>query len=45
MLTPFEEEMLERSASKVKGSAEAAEFLHSKDVLREDNEPKGRFCK
>lgn len=42
ILTKFEEEMLERSASKVKDSAEAAELLHSKDVLREGNGPKGR---
>ncbi len=42
VLTEFEEEMLERSASKVKGSAEAVELLHSKDVLREGYEPKGR---
>jgi 2-polyprenyl-6-methoxyphenol hydroxylase-like FAD-dependent oxidoreductase len=34
VLTQFEEEMLARSASKVKDSAEAVEFLHSKDVLR-----------
>ncbi len=42
VLTAFEEEMLARSASKVKDSAEAAEFLHSKDALREDCDPKGR---
>ncbi len=42
VLTEFEEEMLARSASKVKDSAEAVELLHSKDVLREGNEPKGR---
>jgi 2-polyprenyl-6-methoxyphenol hydroxylase-like FAD-dependent oxidoreductase len=41
VLTEFEEEMLARSASKVKDSAEAAELLHSKDVLRGDG-PKGR---
>jgi len=34
--------MLERSAVKVKGSAEAAEFLHSEIVLHEGNEPRGR---
>lgn len=45
VLTEFEEEMLARSASKVKDSAEAVEFLHSKDVLREGNEPKGRVFK
>jgi 2-polyprenyl-6-methoxyphenol hydroxylase-like FAD-dependent oxidoreductase len=42
VLTKFEEEMLERSASKVKDSAEAVELLHSKIVLREGNGPKGR---
>lgn len=42
VLTQFEEEMLERSASKVKDSAEAVELLHSKGVLREDFRPKGR---
>ncbi len=42
VLTEFEEEMLERSASKVKDSAEAVELLHSKGVLREGIEPKGR---
>lgn len=45
VLTEFEEEMLERSASKVKDSAEAVEFLHSKGVLREDDGPKGRYFK
>lgn len=45
VLTEFEEEMLARSASKVKDSAEAVELLHSKDVLREGNEPKGRCLK
>ncbi|CUI16301.1 2-polyprenyl-6-methoxyphenol hydroxylase-like oxidoreductase [Candidatus Protochlamydia naegleriophila] len=42
VLTEFEEEMLARSASKVKDSAKAVELLHSKGVLREGNEPKGR---
>lgn len=42
VLTQFEEEMLTRSASKVKDSAEAVELLHSKSVLREGDEPKGR---
>lgn len=45
VLTAFEDEMIERSASKVKDSADAVEFLHSKDVLREGNEPKGRVFK
>jgi len=42
VLIEFEEEMLERSASKVKDSAEAVELLHSKGVLREGDGPKGR---
>ena len=45
VLTDFEEEMLARSASKVKDSAEAVELLHSKDVLREGDGPKGRFLR
>jgi 2-polyprenyl-6-methoxyphenol hydroxylase-like FAD-dependent oxidoreductase len=45
VLTEFEVEMLERSAVKVEGSAEAAEFLHSEVVLREGNEPRGRCLK
>jgi 2-polyprenyl-6-methoxyphenol hydroxylase-like FAD-dependent oxidoreductase len=42
VLTEFEEEMLARSAPKVKDSAEAVELLHSKCVLREGDGPKGR---
>lgn len=42
VLNEFEEEMLERSASKVRDSAEAVKRLHSKDVLREGQNPKGR---
>ena len=42
VLTEFEEEMLARSALKVKDSAEAVELLHSKGVLREGDGPKGR---
>ncbi|MCW2118764.1 FAD-dependent oxidoreductase [Flavobacterium sp. 7A] len=42
VLNPFELEMLERSAIKVKHSAEAAQFLHSDIVLHEGNEPRGR---
>lgn len=45
VLTEFESEMLERSASKVNDSAEAAQFLHSKIVLHEGNEPRGRCLK
>jgi 2-polyprenyl-6-methoxyphenol hydroxylase-like FAD-dependent oxidoreductase len=42
VLAEFESEMLQRSATKVKGSADAAEFLHSKVVLHEGDEPRGR---
>ncbi len=45
VLTEFELEMLERSAVKVKGSAEAAQFLHSEIVLHEGDEPRGRCLK
>lgn len=44
VLTEFESEMLERSAIKVKDSAEAAQFLHSEIVLQKGDEPRGR-CK
>lgn len=43
VLTEFESEMLDRSADKVKDSANAAKFLHSEIVLREGNAPRGRF--
>ncbi|MCX6989542.1 MAG: FAD-dependent monooxygenase [Chlamydiae bacterium] len=42
VLSEFEEEMLARSASKVKDSAEAVELLHSEAVLREGGGPKER---
>jgi salicylate hydroxylase len=42
VLTEFEAEMLARSGSKVKDSAEAAQFLHSEIVLHEGDEPRGR---
>ncbi|WP_237421148.1 NAD(P)/FAD-dependent oxidoreductase [Flavobacterium sp. Sd200] len=42
ILADFESEMLDRSAVKVKGSAEAAEALHSKQVLRISDSPRGR---
>lgn len=45
VLTAFELEMLERSATKVKDSAEAAKFLHSETVLYVGNEPRGRCLK
>lgn len=45
VLNEFETEMLERSATKVKDSADAAQFLHSEIVLREGDEPRGRCLK
>lgn len=45
VLKEFESEMLERSAIKVKDSAEAAAFLHSEIVLHEGDEPRGRCLK
>ena len=45
VLTEFESEMLERSATKVKDSAEAVHFLHSNIVLHEGDEPRGRCIK
>lgn len=44
-LTAFEQEMLERSATKVKDSAKAARLLHSEQVLQERDEPRGRDLK
>ncbi|MBF4493024.1 FAD-dependent monooxygenase [Flavobacterium sp. MR2016-29] len=45
VLNEFESEMLERSAVKVKDSADAAAFLHSEIVLHEGDEPRGRCLK
>ena len=45
ILTDFEAAMLERSATKVKDSAAAAQFLHSEIVLHEGDEPRGRCIK
>ena len=45
VLVPFEKEMLKRSASKVKDSAEAAQFLHSEIVLIEGDETRGHIVK
>ena len=45
VLTEFETEMLDRSASKVKDSADAAQFLHSDVALHESNAPRGRYLK
>ncbi|NIJ46198.1 2-polyprenyl-6-methoxyphenol hydroxylase-like FAD-dependent oxidoreductase [Wenyingzhuangia heitensis] len=41
ILTKFETEMIERSKSKVKDSAQAASLLHSKIVLDEVDKPRG----
>jgi 2-polyprenyl-6-methoxyphenol hydroxylase-like FAD-dependent oxidoreductase len=41
VLTEFETEMAERSATKVKDSQIAAEFLHSDIVLQEGDRPRG----
>ncbi|MGA9213557.1 FAD-dependent monooxygenase [Kaistella sp.] len=45
VLNDFEKEMLERTATKVKDSAAAAEFLHSEIALFEGDEPRGRVLK
>ncbi|MGE8339487.1 MAG: FAD-dependent oxidoreductase [Flavobacterium sp.] len=45
VLNDFESEMLERSATKVQGSADAAQFLHSDIILLEGDEPRGRCSK
>ncbi|MES2865101.1 MAG: NAD(P)/FAD-dependent oxidoreductase [Bacteroidota bacterium] len=45
VLTDFESEMLARSATKVKDSAEAAKFLHSEMALHEGNEPRRSVIK
>lgn len=41
VLNSFEAEMILRTNSKVKHSAEAAQFLHSESVLNEGNSPRG----
>jgi 2-polyprenyl-6-methoxyphenol hydroxylase-like FAD-dependent oxidoreductase len=45
VMTEFESEMLTRSATKVKDSAAAAQFLHSDVVLHEGNQPRGSLKK
>ncbi|WP_372754003.1 FAD-dependent oxidoreductase [Mariniflexile sp.] len=45
VLLKFEQEMIKRSASKVKDSAEAAQFLHSDIVLHKGDQPRGRILK
>ena len=45
VLTEFEAEMIHRTTPKVKDSAAAAKFLHSKQILKVQNKPRGRFFK
>ncbi|WP_400261572.1 FAD-dependent oxidoreductase [Sphingobacterium sp. SG20118] len=45
VLIEYESEMIARSTSKVKDSADAAKFLHSEIVLLEGDEPRGRCVK
>lgn len=45
VLAEFELEMLQRSAAKVKDSAEAAQFLHTEIVLQEGDETRGHIIK
>jgi 2-polyprenyl-6-methoxyphenol hydroxylase-like FAD-dependent oxidoreductase len=45
ILNDFESEMITRSATKVKDSAEAAKFLHTEIALFEGNEPRGSLFK
>lgn len=45
VLNEFEKEMIERTTSKVKDSAAAAQFLHSDVALYKGNEPRGRVLK
>jgi salicylate hydroxylase len=42
VLNDFESEMLQRSTPKVKDSADAVAVLHSREVLREANAPRGK---
>ena len=45
VFTAFEAEMIERSATKVKSSAEAAQLLHSEIVLYKGDGPRGKHRK
>ena len=45
VLNDFESEMIIRSATKVKDSAEAAKFLHTEIALFEGNQPRGSVFK
>lgn len=42
ILTEFETEMIKRTTIKVKDSAKAVDFLHSDQILKKGNEPRGR---
>ena len=42
VLTEFEAEMIYRTTPKVKDSAAAVKFLHSKQILKVENKPRGR---
>ena len=42
VLTEFEAEMIYRTTPKVKDSAAAVKFLHSKQILNVENKPRGR---
>lgn len=45
VLNSFEKEMMDRTSTKVKESAAAANFLHSENVLHESDQPRGRNLK
>ena len=45
VLEKFESGMIQQSASKVRGSAEAARLLHSDAVLHDGDTPRGRWIK
>jgi len=45
ILNSFEEEMMERVSVKITESAEAAKFLHSKDVLKVTDQPRRSYTK
>ena len=45
VLKEFEEEMISRSSTKVQGSADAADFLHSEIALHESDQPRGNCVK
>lgn len=45
ILDIFEKEMISRTISKVKGSKDAVQYLHSEIVLHASNQPRGRIKK